>query len=105
MSRKIEDIAVFAAPAVFVVLWASGFVGAKLGLRYAEPLTYLSLRMIGAVLLLAVIVILTRPKWPDRAGVLHSAATGLMVHGLYLGGVFVSIENGLSAPALGSARQ
>ena len=39
----------------------------------------------------------TQPKWPHANGLLHSAATGLMVHGLYLGGVFVSIENGLSA--------
>ena len=42
-------------------------------------------------------IAVTRPKWPDGAGIVHSALTGLMVHGLYLGGVFVSIENGLSA--------
>jgi drug/metabolite transporter (DMT)-like permease len=82
---------------VFVVLWSSGFIFAKLGLSYAEPLTYLSLRMIAVVALLAIIIVLTRPKWPSTAGMVHSALTGLMVHGLYLGGVFVSIENGLSA--------
>ncbi len=87
----------FAAPGVFVLLWASGFVFAKLGLAYAEPLTFLTLRMVGVVALLAVIIALTRPKWPDRAGLAHSALTGLMVHGLYLGGVFVAIENGVSA--------
>jgi drug/metabolite transporter (DMT)-like permease len=97
MPRSIEGFAVFAAPAVFVLLWSSGFVGAKLGLHYAEPLTYLLLRMIGVLLLLAVIIALTRPKWPDAAGTLHSAATGVMVHGLYLGGVFVAIGHGLSA--------
>ena len=87
----------FSAPAVFVVLWSSGFIGAKFGLAYAEPLTFLSLRMIVAVLLLGAVIAATRPKWPTSAGVLHSALTGLMVHGLYLGGVFVSIEQGLSA--------
>jgi drug/metabolite transporter (DMT)-like permease len=97
MPRSLEDAAVFAAPGVFVVLWASGFVGAKFGLGYAEPLTFLSLRMIAVVALLAVILALTRPKWPNGAGLVHSAATGLMVHGLYLGGVFVAMENGLSA--------
>jgi drug/metabolite transporter (DMT)-like permease len=97
MPRSLENFAVFAAPGVFVLLWSSGFVFAKLGLHYTEPLTYLSLRMAGVVLLLAVIIALTRPKWPDRTGVGHSALTGLMVHGLYLGGVFVSIGNGLSA--------
>jgi drug/metabolite transporter (DMT)-like permease len=97
MPRTLEEAAVFAAPGVFVVLWASGFVGAKLGLGYAEPLTFLSLRMVAAVVLIGLITLLTRPKWPNGAGVVHSAATGLMVHGLYLGGVFVAIENGLSA--------
>ncbi len=87
----------FSVPAVFVVLWASGFIGAKFGLGYAEPLTFLSLRMIVAVVLLGAVIVATRPKWPTGAGVLHSALTGLMVHGLYLGGVFVSIEHGLSA--------
>ena len=97
MPRSIEEFAVFAAPAVFVLLWSSGFVGAKFGIHYAEPLTYLALRMLGVLILLGIIIALTRPKWPDAAGVRHSAATGLMVHGLYLGGVFVAIGHGLSA--------
>ena len=97
MPRKFEEFAVFSAPAVFVVFWASGFVGAKYGLRYAEPLTFLAIRMAAAVLLLGILIALTRPKWPDGRGIMHSAATGLMVHGLYLGGVFIAIENGLSA--------
>ena len=97
MPRTLEDFAVFSAPAVFVLLWASGFIGAKLGLGYAEPLTFLALRMITVVVLLAIVIAATRPKWPHANGLMHSAATGLMVHGLYLGGVFVAIENGLSA--------
>jgi drug/metabolite transporter (DMT)-like permease len=97
MPRTLEDLAVFSAPAVFVLLWASGFIGAKLGLGYAEPLTFLALRMITVVVLIAIVIAATRPKWPHANGVMHSVATGLMVHGLYLGGVFVAIENGLSA--------
>ena len=97
MPRSLEDAAIFAAPGVFVLLWASGFVGAKLGLGYVEPLTFLSLRMGAVVALLVLIMALTRPKWPNGAGILHSVLTGLMVHGLYLGGVFVAIENGVSA--------
>jgi drug/metabolite transporter (DMT)-like permease len=97
MPRTLEDLAVFAAPGIFVLLWASGFIGAKLGLAYVEPLTFLSLRMILVVSLLALVIAATRPKWPDARGILHSAATGLMVHGLYLGGVFLAIENGMSA--------
>jgi len=97
MPQSIERVAVFSAPAVFVVLWASGFIGAKFGLAYAEPLTFLALRMMIVVTLLAGVIAVTRPKWPHAGGVAHSALTGLMVHGLYLGGVFVSMENGLSA--------
>lgn len=97
MPRSLDDFAVFSAPALFVVLWASGFIGAKFGLAYAEPLTFLSLRMSALVVLLGAVAVVTRPKWPDRVGIARSALTGLMVHGLYLGGVFVAIENGLSA--------
>ena len=97
MSRTFEQLLIAAAPSLFVVLWASGFIAAKFGLPYVEPLTFLTLRMIGIVILLGAVIALTRPKWPDRLGIVRSALTGLMVHGLYLGGVFVSIENGLSA--------
>src|SRR5580698_151403 len=97
MPRTMGDFAVFAAPGVFVLLWASGFVFTKLGLGYAEPFTFLSLRIAAVVVLLGIAIIFTRPKWPSAAGMVHSAATGLMVHGLYLGGVFVAIENGVSA--------
>ncbi len=97
MPRRIEDFAIFAAPGVFVLLWASGFIGAKFGLGYAEPLTFLALRMLIVVALVALVIAATRPKWPNANGIMHSALTGLMVHGLYLGGVFIAMENGLSA--------
>jgi drug/metabolite transporter (DMT)-like permease len=85
------------APGLFVILWSSGFIGAKYGLPYAEPFTYLSVRMGLGVALFAVIVIVSRPLWPPMRLVLHSAVTGLLAQGLYLGGVFVSIHLGLPA--------
>ena len=93
----LEKFAVFAAPGVFVVLWASGFIGAKFGLPYAEPLTFLTLRMLLVGLLIGIVIALTRPPWPSREGVLHSAVTGVFVHGLYLGGVFVALQQHLPA--------
>src|SRR3954468_9390757 len=96
-SRTVTDAALFAAPGVFVLLWASGFIGAKLGLPYAEPLTFLTVRMSAVVVLLGLIILLTRPVWPSRMAVLHSAVTGLLVHGAYLGGVFVAMDHGLPA--------
>ncbi len=94
---SLAEAAVFAAPAVFVFLWASGFIGAKLGLPYAEPMTFLTVRMGAVVLVLGLIILLTRPLWPSRSGVLHSAVVGLLVHGCYLGGVFVAIDHKLPA--------
>jgi drug/metabolite transporter (DMT)-like permease len=66
----------FAAPAVFVVLWASGFIGAKFGLPYAQPMTFLTVRMAAVVALLGLIALATRPAWPSQAGMVwHSAVT------------------------------
>jgi drug/metabolite transporter (DMT)-like permease len=53
--------------------------------------------MFGAVLLLGAIAFYARPKWPDRTGILDSCAIGVFMHALYLGGVYISIANGLPA--------
>jgi drug/metabolite transporter (DMT)-like permease len=91
------DLTVFAAPAVFVLLWSSGFIGAKLGLPYAEPMTFLTVRVGAVVLLLGLIILVTRPAWPSREGMLHSAVVGFFVHGCYLGGVFEAMDHRLPA--------
>ena len=48
-------------------------------------------------LLIGIVIVLTRPPWPSRDGILHSAVTGVFVHGLYLGGVFVALQQHLPA--------
>ncbi len=95
--NSLTDLAVFSAPGVFLVLWSSGFIGSKLGMPYAEPMTFLTIRMAAVVVLLGAIVLITRPKWPDRAELWHSAMVGLLVHGCYLGGVFVAIAEKMPA--------
>ena len=95
--HSLTDLAVYSAPGVFLVLWSSGFIGSKLGLPYAEPMTFLAIRMAAVVALLGAIVIVTRPRWPDRAALGHSAVVGLLVHGCYLGGVFVAIGDRMPA--------
>jgi drug/metabolite transporter (DMT)-like permease len=97
MPHKRENLVIYAAPALFVVLWASGFIGAKFGLPYVEPLTFLNIRMIAVVALLTILAVVTRPTWPDMLGIRHSIVAGLLVHGVYLGGVFVSIDRRLPA--------
>src|SRR5882757_2552109 len=90
MNRDIETLAARAAPAIFVVLWSTGFVGTKYAVHNAEPLTYLAIRMVLVVGLMAIIVAMARPRWPDRIGIAHSVAAGMLVHGYYLGGTAVA---------------
>jgi len=85
-------------PGLFVLLWSTGFIGARLGLPYAEPMTFLGLRMAIASLLLLGVALATRAPWPPgRRGVVHVAVAGLLVHGVYLGGVFWAIDHGQGA--------
>jgi drug/metabolite transporter (DMT)-like permease len=90
-------IAIAAAPALFVLLWSTGFIGARFGLPYIEPLTFLAVRMVFVVAILGVIALLSRTRWPNRGEVGHSLLAGAMVHGLYLGGVFTAISQGVPA--------
>ena len=86
-----------ALPAVFVVLWATGFIGSRLGAPYSEPFTFLGIRFAGAALLMTAICVITRVQWPrGRTAWLHAAVIGVLVHGIYLGGVFWAIDRGVS---------
>jgi drug/metabolite transporter (DMT)-like permease len=97
MKTDFEDIAARAAPAVFVVLWSTGFIGTKYVLHNAEPLTYLAIRMALVVGLMAVIAAIARPRWPDRSGIAHSVVAGILVHGFYLGGTAIAIAHSIPA--------
>jgi drug/metabolite transporter (DMT)-like permease len=97
MNQDLENVAARAAPAIFVVLWSTGFVATKYVLNSAEPLTYLTIRMVVVVGLMAVIAAIARPKWPDRIGIAHSIVAGILVHGFYLGGTAIAIAHSIPA--------
>ena len=83
-------------PLLFVLLWSTGFIGAKFGLPYAQPLTFLSWRFIAVIILMLGLVLIMRAPWPStRRSAMHIGVTGLLVHGVYLGGVFMAIAHGL----------
>lgn len=87
-----------AAPGLFVVLWSTGFIGAKLGLPYAEPFTFLAIRFTLVSLILGIVAWVLRVPWPSRfKEVAHIMVVGLLVHGVYLGGIFAGISLGVSA--------
>lgn len=85
-------------PVLFVFLWSTGFIGAKYGLPYAEPLTFLLVRFLLVIVLMTSIAILFRVPWPQNGRRwLHIGVTGVLMHALYIGGVFVAINQGLPA--------
>lgn len=89
---------VAATPAVFVLLWSTGFIGAKLGLPHAEPFTFLMLRFICVAVLLAAAALVTGAPWPRSIEeVRRVVLAGLLIHGVYLGGVFSAIAHGVPA--------
>lgn len=85
-----------ALPAFFVLLWSTGFIAAKFGLPYAPPLTFLTLRFLGVLLILAPCVLLLRAPWP--AGMVrHIAVAGILLQAGYLSGVWCAIKLGMPA--------
>ncbi|MEW6163891.1 MAG: DMT family transporter [Pseudomonadota bacterium] len=86
------------APFLFVFLWSTGFLGAKFGLPHAAPLAFLFIRYLLVIALMGTLALALRAPWPrDGRQWLHIGVSGLLVHALYLGGVFVAIGQGLPA--------
>ena len=85
-------------PFLFVFLWSTGFIGAKFGLPHAEPLSFLLARYGFVIALMTAIAFLSRAPWPrDWRQWLHIGVSGVLVHAVYLGGVFSAIKQGLPA--------
>lgn len=85
-------------PAVFVLLWSTGFIGAKLGMPYADPATFLLLRFALVTVLLVAAAVVVGAPWPKRwREVRDIAIVGILIHGVYLGGIFSAISNGVPA--------
>ncbi|WP_413989929.1 DMT family transporter [Labrys okinawensis] len=85
-----------ALAALFVPLWSTGFVTARLVAPHAEPLTFLGLRFAAAGAVLAAYALFAGAPWPRSAkGWLDALVAGMLIHGLYLGGVFWAVAHGL----------
>ena len=83
------------APVVFVCLWATGFVGARYSMPHAEPASFLSLRFAIAFAILGLVALLVKAEWPRGRALIDVIAVGALVHGIYLGGVFWAVRNGM----------
>jgi drug/metabolite transporter (DMT)-like permease len=96
-STRLDELAIAAAPAIFVLFWSTGFIGAKFGLPYAEPLTFLALRFAIVVPMVGLFALVRRVEWPRGIAIWHNAVSGFLLHGLYLSGVFIAIHRGMPA--------
>jgi len=86
------------APVLFVLIWSTGFIGARASASGAEPFSFLTVRFLLAALLLFIAAVIGRARWPATPrGVLDSLIVGALIQGIYLGGVFWAIYYGLPA--------
>ena len=87
-----------ALPWLFVLLWSTGFIGARLGLPHTEPLTFLLIRYAAVIGFMTLVALVSRAPWPASGRAwFHIGVAGLLVHGVYLSGVFIAISKGLPA--------
>jgi drug/metabolite transporter (DMT)-like permease len=94
---RLNRLTIAMAPMLFVLLWSTGFIGARYGMPYIEPLTFLGVRITLAVVVMAPLALIVQASWPRGAEIGHSLMAGTLVHGFYLGGVFIAISQGVPA--------
>lgn len=85
-------------PAVFVLIWSTGFIVARFGMPHAPPFSFLVWRYFFSILCFLPWILLARVVWPrDRQQVLHLAVTGVLMHAGYLGGVWAAVKLGMGS--------
>jgi drug/metabolite transporter (DMT)-like permease len=86
------------APAIFLILWSGGFSIAKLGIKHAEPLTFLALRYAIVLVILVPFAIAMKPQWPrSRTQWFHIAMVGFLIQGVYFGLCYLAFSAGASS--------
>jgi drug/metabolite transporter (DMT)-like permease len=85
-------------PAVFVLIWSTGFVVARYGMPHSPPLHFLAVRYALSIAAFLLWIGLSKAPWPKERGQWwHLAVTGLLIHAGYLGGVWAAVKHGLAA--------
>ncbi len=97
-TTQINPLWLKAMPLLFVVLWSTGFIGAKFGLPHADALAFLSVRYALVIVLMTALALIMKAPWPKSTRLwIHLSIAGLLLHAGYLGGVFIAIDHGLPA--------
>ena len=98
MTSRDETALIRAMPAVFVLIWSTGFIVARFGMPHAPPMTFLGIRFALSILCFLPWIVLARVKWPtERQQWLHLGMTGIFMHALYLGGVWAAVKAGMGS--------
>ena len=85
-------------PVVFVLIWSTGFIVARYGMPHAPPMKFLAVRYALSILCFVPWIVLARVPWPrTRSQWLHLGVTGVLMHAIYLGGVWAAVKAGMGS--------
>ncbi len=82
---------------IFILLWSTGFIVARYGMPYTDPMTFLSMRFAGVLLILIPAVLIFKSVWPTPKQMSHIVMAGLLMQLVYLSGIWVAIKHGMPA--------
>ena len=82
---------------LFILIWSTGFIIARYGMPYSEPMTFLFYRFGGVVVCMIPVVLWLKPVWPGGRQILHIAIAGALFQFCYLGGVWIAVKQGMPA--------
>ncbi|OWT57481.1 DMT family transporter [Candidimonas nitroreducens] len=90
-----------AAPAIFLLLWCTGFIVLKIGLAHADPFSFLALRYAVVLAVLAPLALALRPRWPRTLRAWGNLAmVGLLLQAGYFSFTYLAFKHGISAGAV-----
>lgn len=98
MTTPHETIGTRIAPSLFVVIWATGFIAARLVAPHAEPVGFVAIRVVATALILTGIAFARSVRWPGKGRAWRDAMiAGALMQGVYIGGTFWAVKHGLPA--------
>lgn len=82
---------------IFILIWSTGFIIARYGMPYSEPMTFLFLRFTGVIVFMLPVLLWIKPAWPTGKQAMHIAVAGALIQFGYLGGVWTAVKLGMPA--------
>jgi drug/metabolite transporter (DMT)-like permease len=87
-----------AMPAVFVLIWSTGFIVARFGMPHSPPFTFLLIRYLLSMACFVPWILWAKVPWPqNRQQFVHLSVTGILIQAGYLGGVWAAVKAGMGS--------